>query len=658
MRSRNAKSWLKRILRNMRYPIVASLAVGLLLSVVAIQVLESKLESDGRAKMQASLVLMKANFSVETVRAKGMGVASIMGLSEPILKEAALGKYKQDDPAVLELLSIARKYFNYDGLYVIDKQGVMVDNETQGKKSTGKSILFRPYFQQAIQGRESVYVAVGTNSDTRGIYYAAPLYATSDKRSDIIGVIAIKISAEFLDGLLKEFGDDSMLISPQGVVYATTRPEWLWAMTPPFSEERVKDIRALKQFGKRFDSAPQVLGFDPNNKNIQLNSERFAVERMALDLNDPQGAWMLVRLKQTSRWFPVEQKLATVTAILLIALSVGLLWQRQRSFRIDASKKLASETAERQLAEDAVLETAKRGATIAELNAAMRGAESFEELSQRYFSGLASLIGVRYGLLYIADDVSRTLKLCGGYGSAVTQVGLSVPYGYGLAGQCALEQRPIWLDSPPADYIRIVSGTGQARSSYLLLRPLIQNGTLVAVVELAGLTEMSQPHLEILEELEPVAAACMGILERKQQFHEEFLKQLAFQQALIDSIPNPIFYKGMDTRFLGCNKAYEVAFNVQKQNFIGKRVLDLEYLPYQERMAYQKEDEDVIARHGTIKRMVTLRYADGRLRSCLYWVTAFLLDDGVMGGLVGTFIEIDMDEDSSLHEHEAIEQQN
>jgi two-component system, sensor histidine kinase and response regulator len=237
-------------------------------------------------------------------------------------------------------------------------------------------------------------------------------------------------------------------------------------------------------------------------------------------------------------------------------------------------------------------------------------------------------------------------------------MGTIIPYGTGLAGQCAFERQPIKLNTPPEDYIRIVSGTGLAKPAYLLLRPLLLNGVLVGVVEVAGLSEMQDQQMETLEELEPVAASCMEIIERKHRFHEQFVKQLNFQQALIDSIPNPIFYKGPDTRFLGCNQAYEKAFNVQKQDFIGKRVLDLAYIPHGERMAYQKEDEGVIAHQGTVKRMVTLRYADGRLRSCLYWVTAFSLGDGVKGGLVGTFIEIDMEEDDSIYGPAAVGQES
>jgi PAS domain-containing protein len=55
--------------------------------------------------------------------------------------------------------------------------------------------------------------------------------------------------------------------------------------------------------------------------------------------------------------------------------------------------------------------------------------------------------------------------------------------------------------------------------------------------------------------------------------------QVALVEALLDTIPNPIFYKGADTRFIGCNQAYEQAFGIDRSNFIGKRVLDLDYLP-------------------------------------------------------------------------------
>ncbi len=69
----------------------------------------------------------------------------------------------------------------------------------------------------------------------------------------------------------------------------------------------------------------------------------------------------------------------------------------------------------------------------------------------------------------------------------------------------------------------------------------------------------------------------------------------AFLQAIIDHIANPIFYKGPDLRFRGCNRAYEKTFGVDRANFLGKTVLDLAYLPLDDRNKYQAEDAAVVA---------------------------------------------------------------
>jgi two-component system, sensor histidine kinase and response regulator len=116
--------------------------------------------------------------------------------------------------------------------------------------------------------------------------------------------------------------------------------------------------------------------------------------------------------------------------------------------------------------------------------------------------------------------------------------------------------------------------------------------------------------------------------------------QFALVQALIDTIPNPIFYKGADTRFLGCNKAYEEAFGTSLRQFVGKRVLDLDYLPEAERQAYQAEDEAVVANFGRVAREITMRFADGQPHDTLYSVTGFANRDGTPGGLVGLIVDI------------------
>ncbi|MCG2575818.1 response regulator [Dechloromonas sp. XY25] len=140
-------------------------------------------------------------------------------------------------------------------------------------------------------------------------------------------------------------------------------------------------------------------------------------------------------------------------------------------------------------------------------------------------------------------------------------------------------------------------------------------------------------------ELDSLLITLLDVSDRHEiQF--ELIRQFAFLQALLDTIPNPIFYKGADTRFRGCNQAYEAFFGVHRRNFIGKRVLDLDYLPAEARQAYQAEDEQVIANGGRISREVQLADADGTLHDTLYSVSGFSTPDGRPDGLIGVIVDI------------------
>jgi PAS domain S-box-containing protein len=114
----------------------------------------------------------------------------------------------------------------------------------------------------------------------------------------------------------------------------------------------------------------------------------------------------------------------------------------------------------------------------------------------------------------------------------------------------------------------------------------------------------------------------------------------AFLQSIIDHVANPIFYKGPDLRFRGCNKAYEKAFGVDRADFIGKTVLDLAYLPLADREAYQAEDAAAVATCTTVQREAEIPFADGRDHQTLYSVSGFRSPDGSPAGLVGVIVDI------------------
>lgn len=117
-------------------------------------------------------------------------------------------------------------------------------------------------------------------------------------------------------------------------------------------------------------------------------------------------------------------------------------------------------------------------------------------------------------------------------------------------------------------------------------------------------------------------------------------QRTALLSALIETLPYPIFVKGEDTRFTLCNQAYEQAFGVRREDFIGRRVLDLEYIPLADRQAFQAEDEAIIASRGRAQREIDIQFADGSPRRVIYMITAFQLADGLPAGMLGVLFDI------------------
>ncbi|HEY6088570.1 MAG TPA: response regulator, partial [Gemmatimonadaceae bacterium] len=73
--------------------------------------------------------------------------------------------------------------------------------------------------------------------------------------------------------------------------------------------------------------------------------------------------------------------------------------------------------------------------------------------------------------------------------------------GEGLVGQAALEKKPILLTNVPDDYIRITSGLGEAPPRNILVLPVLFEGEVKAVIELASFLPFSQIHQLFLDQL-------------------------------------------------------------------------------------------------------------------------------------------------------------
>ena len=140
--------------------------------------------------------------------------------------------------------------------------------------------------------------------------------------------------------------------------------------------------------------------------------------------------------------------------------------------------------------------------------------------------------------------------------------------------------------------------------------------------------------------------AVMGVVvtfrdvSERRRAERKISDQLAFQQSLLDTIPNPIFVKDPNARFVDCNRAYEDAFGTTREFLRGKTSMDLAHFPMEVRKGYHAEHVELLRSRSMAHREVKIAYTDGRQRDVLYWATTFALADGAVGGLLGILVDI------------------
>ena len=111
-------------------------------------------------------------------------------------------------------------------------------------------------------------------------------------------------------------------------------------------------------------------------------------------------------------------------------------------------------------------------------------------------------------------------------------------------------------------------------------------------------------------------------------------------ELLIETLPNPVFFKGRDGNYLGVNKAWEAFFQRSRASIIGRPVQEL--YPHAPEVAERMHaaDQQLWDEPGMQTYEATITLPDGRQRDTLYYKATFTRPDGQVAGLIGTIIDI------------------
>ncbi|PUU70955.1 hybrid sensor histidine kinase/response regulator [Flavobacterium sp. WLB] len=162
---------------------------------------------------------------------------------------------------------------------------------------------------------------------------------------------------------------------------------------------------------------------------------------------------------------------------------------------------------------------------LAKFTQMLQGQKELKSVTMKILSELAAVVTAQHGLFYILEEgeefMDSKLNLIASYAYIKRKNSpTSYAMGEGLIGQVAVEKERIILSNVPKDYIRINSGLGDAKPKDVIILPVLFEGRLKAVIELASLDTFSQTHLDFLEGLTESIGIVLNTIESNSRTEE------------------------------------------------------------------------------------------------------------------------------------------
>jgi two-component system, NtrC family, C4-dicarboxylate transport sensor histidine kinase DctB len=443
-----------------------------------------------------------------TLNGNLMGSVALLGLIDRDIKIESSTDLSNSGPSILVTLESLGAAFNVEGVFIVGSDGIVKSSwDRLNKPSTGLDVSFRPYYKMALQGEPSVYAAVSMARGERALYFTAPVYAQRAIEDTGIGAVVARTNLKAVDALLQGRFHDGLLLSPQGIVFAGSKEKWIGMVHGAADAKRLYEIRALQQFGAKFESKePDVLPLKLIDGLQKVDGKPYASAIASIKWNDPSGDWTLLLLEDLSETMPFAQTavkagLSGVFVFLLGWLLIHLLRGRHQQMQTNISL-------ERLAREQEILVGFR--AQLAALAMELQRSRSIEDLAGVFLTRARGLLGAVQGAIYVVDDDAPDLLRLAGAASCAVPPPVTLRLGEGLLGQCALERTSQIVSTPSEGIWTIRSGLGDAQAAALWMSPLFFQDELVGVLELAVL---DVPHGSDIAKLEEVSTLLANHLE-------------------------------------------------------------------------------------------------------------------------------------------------
>ena len=135
------------------------------------------------------------------------------------------------------------------------------------------------------------------------------------------------------------------------------------------------------------------------------------------------------------------------------------------------------------------------------------------------------------------------------------------------------------------------------------------------------------------EEFQDLAASANKMIEERNHFFHALSQEHILLRSLINAVPNLIFYKDTESRYLGCNQAFAEFMGYDENEIIGHT--DIELMGAEQATVYHETDRILLESKKLLKNEELITYPDGSQLRYETIKTTFNGLDGNVQGIIG-----------------------
>ena len=121
-------------------------------------------------------------------------------------------------------------------------------------------------------------------------------------------------------------------------------------------------------------------------------------------------------------------------------------------------------------------------------------------------------------------------------------------------------------------------------------------------------------------------------IQRREKLELELSNRIEFDKVLLDTIPNPIYYKNTEGKFLGCNTAFASLVNSSRNEIIGKTAFD--FFPIKVATKNTIIDNELLQTFATSTSEFTFYTPSNEMKHIILNKAVYKNIDGSIGGIV------------------------